>query len=176
MERSTAPRTGTSEGVRGQSEVERERKARTEKDAGRTVAQTFCIVGGLTLVAVGILGFFFGGDSFNTGTNVQGEEFIAFEVNGWHNVVHIATGAFLLLMAATARAAITGAVVFGLAYLVVTIWGFVDGSDVVNLIPVNTADNILHLTLTAAALLAAAVAAGLLAKGERDRPGTAAAR
>jgi hypothetical protein len=62
---------------------------------------------------------------------------------------------------------VAGLLIFGVAYLAVTVWGFIDGDDVVNLIPVNPADNWLHLALTIAALLIAVVSGGLLASGRR---------
>jgi hypothetical protein len=139
-------------------------------------AQWFCIVVGATLVLVGLLGFLaeakfdtsVGGD----GGALDGENLIIFEVNGWHNLVHIASGLFLLALSgrhATARAA---ALAFGAIYGVVTIIGLVDGKDVLGLFPVNPADNVLHILLTAAAL-----AAGLAPwrEGAR-RPESAAAR
>ncbi len=149
------------------SSQERRRKAGRAEGAGRTLAQGASLVIGLVLIAVGALGFFFGGSEFGVGGSLEGQEFIVFEVNGWHNVVHLATGAFLVLMAATARSAVTGLLIFGLAYAVVTVWGFIDGNDVANVIPVNTADNWLHVALTAAALLIAVVSGGLLRKSSR---------
>ncbi len=140
---------------------ERHRKAGVKEGAGRTLAQVSCLVGGAVLIALGVLGFFFGGDDFGVGGSVEGQDFIVFEVNGWHNVVHLVTGAFLVLMAVTAGSAIAGLLIFGLAYLAVTVWGFIDGDAVANLIPVNTADNWLHVALTAAALLIA-FASGVL--------------
>jgi len=138
-----------------------QRSGAAKEGAARTLAQTTCLLLGGVLIAVGVLGFIFGGTGFNAGTGVDGEEFIIFEVNGWHNIVHLATGAFLLLMAPKAKAAVTGLLVFGVVYAVVTVWGFIDGNDVLNLVPVNTADNVLHLALTAAALVVAISAGGL---------------
>ena len=149
------------------SDPDSARRAGIKEGAGRTLAQVSCLVGGAVFIAVGILGFFFGGSDFTTGADVEGQNFIIFEVNGWHNVVHIATGAFLVFMAATAGAAVAGLLIFGVVYLAVTVWGFIDGDDVVNLIPVNPADNWLHLALTIAALLIAVVSGGLLASGRR---------
>jgi hypothetical protein len=74
-------------------------------------------------------------------------------------------------MAATARAAVTGLLIFGLAYLAVTVWGFLDGNDVANLVPVNTADNWLHVAITAAALLIAFISGGLLASARKTERG-----
>lgn len=121
--------------------------------SGRPLAQTTAAVIGITLVVIGILGFFLGGSNFNTGTAVQGEDLIIFEVNGWHNLVHIASGAFLLAMALRAPQAALGLIVFGVAYALVTVWGFIDGNTVLWLLPVDTADNWLHAALTVASLL-----------------------
>ena len=56
-----------------------------------TPAQLYALWFGVTLLVVGVVGFFVD-SSFDTGGAVQGDELIAFEVNGWHNVVHIASG------------------------------------------------------------------------------------
>ena len=139
----------------------------TKEKVGRTLAQTFCLVFGITLLAVGVLGFIFASTNFNVGDSIQGDEFIVFEVNGWHNIVHIASGALLLLAAPKGPLAATMATAFGLVYALVTVWGFVDGNTVLQLIPVNTPDNILHLAITAAALLAGLTSGGLMAASRR---------
>jgi hypothetical protein len=148
-------------------------RAGVREGVARTLAQTFCLTLGLVLIAVGILGFFFGGDGFDTGADVAGEEFLGLEVNGWHNVVHIATGAFLVLMAGTPASAAIGALVFGLAYAVVCVLGFIDGDDVLDFLAINDADNWLHLAL---AILAVGIglssgALGMSARRERRRLG-----
>ena len=135
--------------------------------AGRSLAQLFCLVTGIVLVAVGVLGFFVN-SMFNSGPGVSGDELIVFEVNGWHNIVHLATGAFLILMAASARSAVTGALIFGILYVVVTIYGFVDGDDLLTIVPINTADNFLHLALAIVAI-AVALSAGKLLKSNSGR-------
>jgi Domain of unknown function (DUF4383) len=81
------------------------------------------------------------------------------DVNGWHNVVHIATGALgLLAFAAGAYAARAYAVGLGAVYIAVAIWGFAigDGNSILSVVPVNTADNFLHLLIGIAGLGAAA--------------------
>ncbi len=150
-------------------EREAARRAGYRAGAGRTLAQSFCLVVGLVLVAVGVLGFFFGGSNFGVGGDVQGGEFIVFEVNGWHNVVHLATGAFLLLVAGNPASAATGALAFGLVYGVVTLWGVIDGNDVIGLVPVNAADNWLHLALTVAGVVIGLTAGALGLAGRRER-------
>jgi hypothetical protein len=129
-----------------------------------TPAQIYSLVFGATLLLVGILGFV-ANASFDAGGNVQGSNFIAFEVNGWHNLVHIASGALGLALWRNAATARTFALGFGAVYAVVTLWGFVDGNDVLGLIPVNAADNVLHL-----AIAAAGIAAGLMSRTAQRAP------
>jgi hypothetical protein len=136
-----------------------QRAAYDRPDRTRSPAQWFCIVIGATLVLVGLLGFIVepkfdtsvGGDA---GT-IDGEKLIIFEVNGWHNVVHLLSGLFLLALAGRHATARLAALAFGAIYGVVTIVGLIDGADIVGLIPVNPADNILHILLTVAAFAAA---------------------
>src|SRR3712207_6510245 len=91
-------------------------RAGVREGAARTLAQTTALALGITLIAVGILGFIFGDASFESGNPPTSEDFIVFPVNGWHNIVHIATGAFLVLMAGTATSAVTGLLIFGVVY------------------------------------------------------------
>jgi hypothetical protein len=137
-----------------------------DRNRGRSAAQWFCLIVGATLVIVGLLGFL-AEATFDTSAGgdpgaLDGENFILFEVNGWHNVVHIASGLFLLALSGRHRTARTAALSFGAIYAVVTVIGLIDGHDVLGLIPVNPADNVLHILLTVAAL-----AAGL--SSDRDR-------
>jgi hypothetical protein len=137
-------------------------------DRSRSPAQIFCLVVGATLVLVGLLGFLaeskFDTSSGGDGGALDGEKFILFEVNGWHNVVHIASGLFLLALMRRHDSARLAALAFGAIYGVVTIIGLIDGKDVLGLLPVNPADNVLHIVLTVAA-----VAAGLAPARDRHR-------
>jgi hypothetical protein len=132
---------------------------RTSTARQRTTAQLFCLVVGATLVLVGLLGFLVE-SKFDTSAGgdpgaLDGENLIIFEVNGWHNVVHLASGLFLLAVMTKPGRARAGAFAFGAIYGVVTLIGLIDGKDVLGLFPVNPADNVLHILLTAAALGAA---------------------
>ena len=117
----------------------------------RTIAQLACLAIGATLVLAGVLGFI-ADASFDTGNGVSGNNFIVFEVNGIHNIVHIASGLLLLAGASTARNAKLVLIAFGATYALVTLIGLIDGRDVLGLIPVNAADNVLHVLLTVVAL------------------------
>jgi hypothetical protein len=126
----------------------------TTADPVRTPAQVYSLVFGATLLLAGILGFFVDASFGDLGSDVQGDELIVFEVNGWHNVVHIASGLLGLALAGRAVTARVYALGFGAVYLLVTIWGMVDGNDVLGLIPVNGADNILHIAIAVTGILA----------------------
>lgn len=119
----------------------------------RTPAQLYALLFGIVLLAVGILGFI-ADSSFGTGSDVEGSDFIIFEVNGWHNIVHILSGLLGLALARRRDTARAYALGFGAVYLVVTIWGFITGDQVLWLIPVDAADNVLHLLIAAAGLAA----------------------
>jgi hypothetical protein len=137
-------------------------------DISRSPARVFCLVVGATLLIVGVLGFI-ADSTFETGSGVQGDDLIIFEVTGWHNVVHIASGLFLLALMGRHDTARIAALSFGAIYGVVAVVGLIDGEDVLGWFPVNGPDNVLHVLLTVAAL-----AAGLAPL--RDRVGTRAPR
>jgi hypothetical protein len=116
-------------------------------------ARLYAGVVGATLVVAGIIGFFYSAD-FGSPGDVDAV-FGILDVNGWHNVVHILTGALgLLAFSAGLYAARQYALALGVVYLVVAIWGFVvgDGDQILGIIPVNTEDNILHVLLGVAGL------------------------
>jgi len=121
-------------------------------DDRRTPAQWYCLLAGLSLLLAGIFGFI-SDSSFDTGDGVQGDLFLGFEVNAIHNLIHVASG--LLLLAASPKRAPARAVAlaFGLVYALVAIIGLIDGQDVLGLIPINSADNLLHIALAALGIL-----------------------
>jgi hypothetical protein len=127
---------------------------RPRDDAGRTPAQWYCLLVGAALLLAGVAGFV-ADASFDTGTGLQGDLFLGFEVNGWHNVVHVLSGAVLLAASPRRPTARAVAAAFALTYGVVTIIGIADGEDVLGLIPVNPADNVLHVAISLVGLLAA---------------------
>lgn len=122
----------------------------------RSPAQLYALIFGIVLVAVGILGFFYE-SSFATGddTLVEREAVLGIlDVNGWHNVVHIASGLVGLAVAGSYANARMYALGFGAIYIVVAILGFIygDGDSIFKLIPVNTEDNVLHALIGVAGL------------------------
>jgi hypothetical protein len=77
-------------------------------------------------------------------------------VNGWHNVVHLATGLLGLAVWRTYGGARAYALGLGVVYIGVAIWGFVIGSgeSILGFLPVNSEDNVLHLLIALAGLFA----------------------
>jgi hypothetical protein len=124
------------------------------RDRGRTPAQWYALLGGAALLLAGIAGFI-ADATFDTGGGIDGDKLIVFEVNGWHNVVHILSGLVLLAAAPKRASAKVVSLLFGLTYGAVTLIGLIDGETVLGLLPVNPADNILHLALSAAGIVAA---------------------
>ncbi len=121
---------------------------------GESPARLYALVVGATLVLAGVLGFFYE-STFTSDESVRDSVLGILEVNGWHNVVHIATGALgLLAFAAGAYAARTYALGLGVVYIAVAIWGFIvgDGDSILSIIPVNTEDNVLHVVIGLAGL------------------------
>jgi Domain of unknown function (DUF4383) len=105
------------------------------------------LIGAVLLVA-GIIGFFYSA-SFGSPGNVD-DVLGILAVNAWHNLVHILSGVLgLAAFASGPRASRIYALVFGVVYIVVSIWGFIIGNyeSILGFIPVNTEDNILHLIL-----------------------------
>ncbi|HEU4657662.1 MAG TPA: DUF4383 domain-containing protein [Capillimicrobium sp.] len=124
-----------------------------QRTAGPTPAQWYCRLAGLVLLIVGIVGFFVEPDF---GTTAR-DELILFDINGWHNVVHLLSGIVLLAVAGSPGAAKAVALAFGIVYGAVAIIGLIDGDDVLGFIPINAADNVLHIGLSALAIIAALV-------------------
>jgi len=140
-------------------------------DRRRTPAQWYCLLAGASLLLAGAFGFV-SDSSFSTGDGVDGDLFLGFEVNAIHNLIHLASGLVLLAAASKRGSARAVALGFGLVYGLVAIIGLADGSDVLGLIPINSADNVLHV-----ALAALGVIAGLMSRhAYHDRGGTVAGR
>ena len=122
----------------------------------RSPAQVYAAVIGATLVVVGIVGFFYSA-SFGSGDGTEREAVLGIlDVNGWHNLVHIASGVLGLALIGSYPGARAYAFGLGALYLVVTLLGFAagDGGEILNLVPVNTEDNVLHLLIGFAGIAA----------------------
>ena len=125
-----------------------DRDVEPQPKPGRSLAQWFCLAAGIGLLLGGILGMT-ADNNFDTSASdpdgvLQGDGFLGFEVNGWHNLVHILSGLFLLFGFLRHGLAKTFAIVFGAVYAVLLVPGLVNGNDILGFVPVNPADNVLH--------------------------------
>ena len=120
---------------------------------GRSPAQVYALVFGVTLVAAGILGFFYSA-SFSDDLADSDKVLGILAVNGWHNLVHIATGALGLAVAGSYANARLYALGFGAVYIALGIIGLsMDNPDMLlSFIPLNDEDNVLHLLIGVAGI------------------------
>jgi hypothetical protein len=119
-------------------------------------AKVYAGLVGAVLVVAGIIGFFYE-SAFTSNESTRDAVFGILDVNGWHNLVHLVTGALgLLAFAAGAYAARQYALGLGIVYIAVAIWGFIvgDGDSILSIVPVNTEDNVLHALIGVAGLAA----------------------
>ncbi len=110
---------------------------------------------GIVFLLVGVLGFVPGittnyGDLSFAGHDSGAELLGIFQVSILHNIVHLLFGVAGLALAKTAAGARTFLVGGGVIYLVLWLYGLmIDMDGSANFVPVNAADNWLHLALGA---------------------------
>jgi len=119
----------------------------------RPLVKTAALAASIVFLLVGILGFIPGITTDYSSMEFAGHEseaklFGIFQVSILHNIVHLLFGVVGLLLARTisgARAFLVGG---GAVYAVLWLYGlFVDQDASANFVPLNTADNWLHLIL-----------------------------
>jgi hypothetical protein len=121
--------------------------------AARRPVQTAALVVGVVFLLVGILGFIPGVTTNYDQLGVAGHRSGAlllgvFAVSILHNLVHLLFGVAGLVLARTANGARNYLVCGGIIYAVLWIYGLViDHDSSANFVPVNSADNWLHLVL-----------------------------
>src|SRR5687767_4287799 len=119
----------------------------------RSWARTAATVVGAVFLLVGVLGFIPGITTDYDTMKFAGHESGAlllgvFQVSILHNIVHILFGVAGLAMARTASGARSFLIGGGIIYAALWLYGLViDHDSGANFVPVNTADNWLHLTL-----------------------------
>ena len=128
--------------------------SRSGDTTGRSINSTVAAVFGAVYTLVGIAGFF-------VSDNVVSKEdslLLGFQVNHLHNIVHLLIGLALLGASRrhdTARGANLG---IGATYLLLGILGPFINDTAVDIIALNSADNVLHV-LSGALLVAVALLA-----------------
>jgi hypothetical protein len=122
----------------------------------RRPVQLAAAVFGVVFLLVGILGFVPGVttdyDQLTFAGPTSGAMLLGlFAVSVLHNIVHLAFGVAGLILARTVSGARNYLVVGGVIYAVIWIYGLVtDPMSSANFVPLNTADNWLHLILAVA--------------------------
>jgi len=132
------------------------RSATTRDDVRtRTPAQIASLVVGIAFLVVGAAGFIPGitehvGDMTFAGHESDAKLLGVFEVSVLHNIVHLLFGIVGIAAAARHSASRTYLIGGGIVYLALWVYGLIvdQGSDA-NFVPVNDADNWLHLGLGA---------------------------
>jgi hypothetical protein len=125
----------------------------TTTRGARTNVQKAAAIVGVVFLLVGVLGFIPGittnfGDLSFAGHESDARLFGLFQVSILHNIVHLLFGIAGLALARTAAQARTYLVFGGVIYLVLFVYGLIVGQEsAANFVPVNTADDILHLIL-----------------------------
>jgi hypothetical protein len=118
-----------------------------------TNVQRASLAVGIVFIVVGILGFIPGITTNYDVLLIAGHESEAlllgiFQVSILHNLVHLLFGIAGIALARTAVGARNFLIWGGVVYLVLWLYGlFIDQDAAVNFVPLNTADNWLHLVL-----------------------------
>lgn len=139
--------------------------------AGRAAVQWAAIAVGAVFLLVGVLGFIPGvttnyDELTFAGHHSGAQLFGVFNVSGLHNVVHLVFGVLGIALSGTFTGARGFLIGSGVVYAALWLYGLViDHDSGANFVPVNTADNWLHLGLAAGML-----ALGLLLGRTGDAP------
>jgi hypothetical protein len=120
---------------------------------GRTAVQKAAALVGIVFLAVGVLGFVPGittnYDTLQFASHHSEAKLLGlFQVSILHNIVHLLFGVAGLVLAKTVDGAKKYLIVGGVIYLVLFVYGLaVPMNSDANFVPVNGADNVLHLVL-----------------------------
>jgi hypothetical protein len=148
--------------------------------APRTAVQQAALAVGIVFLAVGVLGFIPGitsnYDSMAFASHHSEAKLLGvFQVSILHNIVHLLFGVAGIALAKTVSGARNYLIGGGVVYLVLFFYGLVISKDsAANFVPVNTADDYLHLVLglgmvALGLLLTRRAAVGTTAAGSRAR-------
>lgn len=109
---------------------------------------TFAKVIGVILLLIGIMGYI-------PGLTPNHMLFGIFMVTPMHNVIHLLSGAIFLAVGFSENweLARKTTLVFAAIYAILTVIGFISPDNAVMGIPMNMADNVLHLVITVTALM-----------------------
>ncbi|QWS33022.1 DUF4383 domain-containing protein [Curtobacterium aetherium] len=133
---------------------------RTDHGYGRTLTQKGALVFGVVFLIVGIAGFIPGltmdmGSMMAAGNDSNAQLLGLFQVSVLHNIVHLLFGIVGLIAARSFGFSRQYLLVGGIIYAVLFIYGlFTAGmASAANFVPLNSADNVLHLILAVAMII-----------------------
>jgi hypothetical protein len=141
----------------------------------RSLPQNLALLFGVAFLAAGVLGFIPGittnlGDIKFAGNDSPSELLGIFQVSILHNIVHLLFGIAGVALSRTTASAQTYLLWSGVIYVVLFVYGLVIGtSDDSNFVPMNNADDVLHLAL-AVGLLGSWFASRSAGDMRADRP------
>ena len=119
----------------------------------RSTVQSAAFLVGIVFLAVGILGFVPGitthyGDLSFAGHDSGAKLLGIFQTSILQNIIHLLFGLAGIAMARSWEGARTYLIGGGVIYLVLFVYGlFAHGNTSANFVPVNSADNVLHVAL-----------------------------
>jgi hypothetical protein len=118
----------------------------------RSIAQLGAGLVGVVYLAIGVIGFAVTG--FSSFVQDTGDGILGFDLNPFHNVIHLTVGIYLLLVAKLGRTASEGALIGGgLVYLVAAFLGFGNHLEIISISDTGAPDNFLHAASGLAAVL-----------------------
>lgn len=136
------------------------------------LVRLFAFFFGLGYLIGGLLGFI---ETGFTGFVIDTDEvLLLFDINIFHNIVHIAIGAGLMLASRMRNVAVTQGVVLGvgLFYVVAALLGFLNELQIISINDSLAPDNFLHL-ISGAALVVVGVGGALAQEDEPRTPSLA---
>lgn len=134
--------------------------------SNRGFAQTGAVIIGVVYLLLGLVGFAVTGfGDFVQNTNYT---LLGFDLNPFHNVVHLTVGGFLLIIVRFGRPATEGALMGGgLVYLLAAFLGFANSLQILSMEGAGNLDNVLHLVSGSAAFGLGLLSASRNAPAER---------
>lgn len=151
-----------------------------EQARAAPVSRLYGLLAAILLTLLGVLGFFYD-SSFGTGSGLASDDLAGILlVNGWRNVVYLASGLLALVLAP--RTPVATALALGAFYLAFGLWGLAETErgigSILDALPLADRDNALHLVLGGLGLVAALLDGSLRRvrprlprrRGEASRP------
>jgi hypothetical protein len=132
------------------------------------IARPFALIVGVVYLAIGLIGFAATGFGDNVVAR-HGHKLLGFELNSFHNVVHIVIGLSFIVVSQVRDVAITQGVLIGggAIYLAAALLGFLDRLPILAINGGGAADNFLHLFSGAAAVVFGLLGAAQQSQAER---------